>query len=103
MKIYKITEASEYIGVSINTLKTLANKEILNMKTLRNPGKVDLLVNLFQAVGVTHTVARVCELTGIKSYNSLKAFASYIRRAKHIPDENRIDLRLKYESCTRVK
>ena len=25
MKIYKITEASEYIGVSINTLKTLAN------------------------------------------------------------------------------
>ncbi len=26
MKIYKITEASEYLGVSINTLKTLANK-----------------------------------------------------------------------------
>ena len=25
MKIYKITEASEYLGVSINTLKTLAN------------------------------------------------------------------------------
>ena len=25
MKIYKITEASEYFGVSINTLKTLAN------------------------------------------------------------------------------
>jgi hypothetical protein len=25
MKIYKITEASDYIGVSINTLKTLAN------------------------------------------------------------------------------
>ncbi len=25
MEIYKITEASEYIGVSINTLKTLAN------------------------------------------------------------------------------
>jgi hypothetical protein len=24
MKIYKITEASEYLGVSINTLKTLA-------------------------------------------------------------------------------
>ena len=27
MKIYKITEASEYLGVSINTLKTLANNE----------------------------------------------------------------------------
>jgi hypothetical protein len=27
MKIYKITEASEYLGVSINTLKTLANKK----------------------------------------------------------------------------
>jgi len=25
MKIYKVTEASEYLGVSINTLKTLAN------------------------------------------------------------------------------
>jgi hypothetical protein len=25
MKIYKITEASGYLGVSINTLKTLAN------------------------------------------------------------------------------
>jgi len=25
MKIYKITEASEYLGASINTLKTLAN------------------------------------------------------------------------------
>ena len=25
MKIYKITGASEYLGVSINTLKTLAN------------------------------------------------------------------------------
>ena len=27
MKIYKITEASDYLGVSINTLKTLANNE----------------------------------------------------------------------------
>ena len=30
MKIYKITEASEYIGVSINTLKTLANNNKIN-------------------------------------------------------------------------
>ena len=29
MTIYKITEASEYLGVSINTLKTLANNEKL--------------------------------------------------------------------------
>ena len=33
MKIYKITEASEYLGVSINTLKTLANKEVEVIKT----------------------------------------------------------------------
>ena len=29
MKIYKITEASEYLGVSINTLKTLANEKLI--------------------------------------------------------------------------
>ena len=34
MKIYKITEASKYLGVSINTLKTLANNEkIKSFKT----------------------------------------------------------------------
>ena len=30
MKIYKITEASEYIGVSINTIKTLSNNGNIN-------------------------------------------------------------------------
>jgi ribonucleoside-triphosphate reductase len=30
MKIYKITEASEYLVVSINTLKTLANNNKIN-------------------------------------------------------------------------
>ena len=30
MKIYKITEASNYLGVSINTLKTLANNNKIN-------------------------------------------------------------------------
>ena len=30
MKIYKITEASDYLGVSINTLKTLANNGKIN-------------------------------------------------------------------------
>ena len=34
MKIYKITEASEYLGVSINTLKTIAdNGKINSFKT----------------------------------------------------------------------
>ena len=33
MKIYKITEASEYLGVSINTLKTLANNGKIKCKT----------------------------------------------------------------------
>ena len=34
MKIYKITEASDYLGVSINTLKTLAhNGKIKSFKT----------------------------------------------------------------------
>ena len=30
MKIYKITEASAYLGISINTLKTLANNDKIN-------------------------------------------------------------------------
>jgi len=37
MKIYKITEASEYIGVSINTLKTLANNG--KIKSFKTTGK----------------------------------------------------------------
>ena len=39
MKIYKITEASEYLGVSINTLKTLANngevRKAIGKKTVK--------------------------------------------------------------------
>jgi hypothetical protein len=75
---------------------------LLGMKTLRNPGKVDLLLNLFDGVGSTYSVKEVCEMTGIKNYNSLKALASYIRKAKHIPDENRIDIRIRDERCVRV-
>lgn len=37
MKIYKITEASEYLGVSINTLKTLANNG--NVKSFKTTGE----------------------------------------------------------------
>ena len=37
MKIYKITEASDYLGVSINTLKTLANNE--KIKSFKTTGE----------------------------------------------------------------
>jgi excisionase family DNA binding protein len=37
MKIYKITEASAYIGVSINSLKTLANNG--KIKSFSTAGK----------------------------------------------------------------
>jgi len=37
MKIYKITEASEYLGMSINTLKTLANNG--KIKSFKTTGK----------------------------------------------------------------
>jgi len=41
MKIYKITEASEYLGVSINTLKTLANNgKIKSFKTTEDMQKI---------------------------------------------------------------
>ena len=53
MKIYKITEASEYLGVSINTLKTLANNgKIKSFKTTgehRRFRNVDVMGNLFAA------------------------------------------------------
>jgi len=37
MKIYKITEASEYLGVSINTLKTLANNGKIKLIIYKHP------------------------------------------------------------------
>jgi len=44
MKIYKITEASEYLGVSINTLKFV--KEVVKMKeNLLNGGEGPDLTN----------------------------------------------------------
>ena len=39
MKIYKIIEASEYLGVSINTLKTLANSRKKKIKVENIPGE----------------------------------------------------------------
>ena len=41
MKIYKVTEASEYLGVSINTLKTIANNgKIKSFKTNEDMQKI---------------------------------------------------------------
>ena len=36
MKIYKITEASKYLGISINSLKTLANNKEKEISELKN-------------------------------------------------------------------
>jgi hypothetical protein len=72
------------------------------MKHLSKPTKADILLNMFDEVGKTFSVDMVCEVSGIKNYMSLKAMFSYIRRAKHIPDENRIDVRIKDEQCVRV-
>jgi len=73
------------------------------MKTLRKTAKVDLLVSLFEKVGDWVALEDVYSLTGIKNYNSLKAFCCYIRTAEHIPAANRIDLRLKDGKCVRVE
>jgi hypothetical protein len=72
------------------------------MKTLRKPSKADLILDLFENVGATHSVDEVCAVTGIKNYNSLKAMFSYIRNAKHAPEENRFDIRIKDNVCIRI-
>lgn len=72
------------------------------LKMLKRPGKADMLLNLFPEVGDKRPMNEVLEITGIKGYNSLKAMLSYIRHAKHIPDEHRIDVRIKDEVCVRV-
>ena len=73
------------------------------MKVLRGPGKVDMLLNMFENVGDSMDVDKVCEITGISGYNSLKALFSYIRHAKHVPDENRISVKISEGRCVRVK
>lgn len=83
------------------TIKRLFNYSA-GMKVLRKPGKVDVLLNLFDEVGATYSVKQVCEITGIKNYNSLKALFSYIRRGRHIPEENRVDVRIRNDKCVRV-
>lgn len=72
------------------------------MKILRKPAKVDLILSLFSEVGKKMRVQHVCDVTGVKNYNSLKAMFSYIRKARHIPEENRIDVRIRDDECIRI-
>jgi hypothetical protein len=72
------------------------------MKSLRNPTKCDTLLNLFDEIGKSMSVKNVCDITGIKNYNSLKALFSYIRKAPHISPDNRIDVRIKDDVCIRI-
>lgn len=72
------------------------------MMVLRRPGKADMLLNIFDEIGKTMPVKDVLEITGISNYNSLKAMFSYIRNAKHVPDEHRIDVRIKDDQCVRI-
>ena len=75
---------------------------MVDMKQLRKATKCDILLNLFENIGDKMSVKQVCEITEIKNYNSLKALFSYIRKAKHIPDENRIDVRIQDDICFRA-
>jgi len=72
------------------------------MKRLRKPMKTDILANIFDKVGRSIKVSEVCEVTGIKNPNSLKALCSYLRKDSHIPEENRVDIRIKDDFCIRV-
>ena len=73
------------------------------MKSLRRLTKSDILLNLFPEIGVKIAVDKVCEITGIKNYNSLKAFFSYIRKSDHVNEDSRIDVRIQNGDCIRVK
>ena len=70
---------------------------------VRKKPKIDMLQELFNEVGVKYSIEDIKELTGVKNYNSLKALFSYVRNAKHIPEENRFDVRIDHNMCERVK
>lgn len=72
------------------------------MKSLRKPTKCDVLLELFPEVGDSMRVEEVLDITGIASYGSLRALFTYIRKAPHIPEENRIDVRSQEGTCIRV-
>lgn len=72
------------------------------MKTLRDPGKVDLILGMFPEVGDMVDIGNVLAVTGIPNYSALKSMLYYIRKGAKVPDENRIDVRLKDGRCVRV-
>jgi len=72
------------------------------MKSIRKSTKLDILFNLFDEIGKKMSVKDTCSITGIPNYNTLKADLSYLRRSKHIPDENRVDIRIMDDMCIRV-
>ena len=69
------------------------------MKQLRKPTSCDTLLNIFDEIGVKMEVEKVLQIAGIKNYNTLKALFSYIRKAPHIPEENRIDVAIDRGLC----
>lgn len=73
------------------------------MRSLRKMTKADKLLNMFDEVGKKIPIDKVCEETGFKNYNSLKAVLSYIRKSSYVMEESRIDIRLKNGNCERVK
>lgn len=72
------------------------------MKMLKNPGKVDLVINMFPEIGDAHDLDDVLAVTGIPNYDALKSALFYIRKRANAPDENRVDIRIKEGRCYRV-
>lgn len=71
------------------------------MKQLRRQTKSDILLNMFQEIGISIKTEDVLEITGIRSYGSLRSFLTYIRKSKHVADENRINIRIEDGFCVR--
>lgn len=73
-----------------------------DMKTLRKPTKLDVLLNLFPTVGTSLLTQSVLEITEVKNRNTLKAMLSYIRKSPHVAEEARVDIALRGNYCIRV-
>lgn len=72
------------------------------MKTYRKPTKIELLMNLFQEVGDCYTWEEVKQITGIRSYTSLRTSLYHLRSMKRIPEEYRMDIRIREGELVRV-
>ena len=89
MKIYKITEASEYLGVSINTLKTLANNG--KIKSFKTTGKHRRFRqdDLDTYMGVEEELAE--DIMKILTCYSARYYGARCGRKKKIKTENEPD------------